>query len=147
MNKYSKLLLFIFIHLVTVRAFAFPAADSVTSIYIKAVSGLQFDVVRFQVKPGAKVRLVLTNTDDMSHNLLITKPAAREIVVNAALKLEAQGPKLNFIPALPEVLWSIPVLSPDQAQSITFTAPKAPGAYPYVCTYFGHGPLCTARCM
>lgn len=114
-------------------------ADPVTNISIQAVAGLQFDIVRFTVKPGSRVKITLTNMDDMSHNFLITKPGARLAVVDAALKLEEKGPQMNYIPKTPEVLWSIPVLSPNQSQSITFTAPKEAGAYPYVCTYPGHG--------
>lgn len=38
-----------------------------TTIYISAVGGLQFDLVRFQVEPGMKVKLTLANKDDMAH--------------------------------------------------------------------------------
>lgn len=115
------------------------AEDVVTTVSIKAITGLQFDVVQFHVKPGAKVNLIFTNTDDMSHNFLITKPGARLEVVNAALKLEERAPEMNYIPKSSQVLWSIPVLSPNQTKSLTFTAPIQAGAYPYVCTYPGHG--------
>jgi hypothetical protein len=46
---------------------------------------------------------------------------------------------MNYIPSSSDVLWSIPVLSPGQVKSIAFTAPKSQGAYPYVCTFPGHG--------
>lgn len=127
--------------LITVHAKALPnaiGADPVI-ISIKAITGLQFDQVRFTVKPGATVKIVLTNSDDMSHNLLITQPGAREAVVDAALKLGDQGPKVGYVPDMPEVLWSIPLLDPGENQSITFTAPTKEGVYPYVCTYPGHG--------
>lgn len=108
-------------------------------ILIKAVPGLQYDLVRFMVKPGAKVMLSLVNTDDMSHNLLITRPGARLEVINAALQLAEKGPKMNFIPNTEQVLISIPVVLPGQVQSVSFTAPARTGVYPYVCTYPGHG--------
>lgn len=113
--------------------------DAVKTIEIKVLPGLQFDLARFQVKPGTKVRLTFTNTDDMDHNLLITKPGSREKVVNAALALGGDGPSKDFIPSIPEVLWSIPVISAEQIKLIEFTAPKEEGVYPYVCTYPGHG--------
>lgn len=116
-----------------------PAAGQVTAIELKVLPGLQYDVVRFTVKPGAAVKLSFTNTDDMSHNLLITKPGARVNVVNAALALEEQGPAMNYVPKLAEVLWSIPVVSPDQTRSLSFKAPQKAGVYPYVCTFPGHG--------
>lgn len=109
------------------------------NISIKAVPGLQYDLVRFRVKPGAKVTLSLTNTDDMSHNLLITQPGTRLKVVNAALQLAEKGPRLNYIPDSKQILYFIPLVSPAETKSVTFTAPLKPGVYPYVCTYPGHG--------
>jgi azurin len=115
-------------------------ADSTPiSISMKAMVGLQYDVVRFKVKPGSKVKITLNNVSDMSHNLLITKPGARLDVVNSALKLAGKGPQMDYIPGIDEVLWSIPVISPGQSKSVTFTAPGQSGVYPYVCTYPGHG--------
>lgn len=134
----KRLFLLLFVFLFVSQASA-QIEDSVTIVQIKAIAGLQFDIVRFNVKPGEKVQLIFTNADDMSHNLLITKPGARLEVINAALKLEEKGPELNYIPKSSQVLWSIPVLSPDQTQSFIFTAPTQTGAYPYVCTFPGHG--------
>lgn len=108
-------------------------------ININAVSGMQFDLVRFTVRPGVKVKIQFTNADDMSHNFLITKPGTRLDVVNDALKLEEKGPEMNYIPKSGNVLWSIPVISTNQSATLRFTAPSQSGAYPYVCTYPGHG--------
>lgn len=108
-------------------------------INVNAISGMQFDLVRFNVKPGVKVRINFTNADDMSHNFLVTKPGTRLDVVNEALKLEEKGPEMNYIPKSANVLWSIPVVSTNQSAALSFQAPSQPGAYPYVCTYPGHG--------
>lgn len=102
-------------------------------------AGLQFSVVRFTVKPGEKVKLVLNNTDDMSHNLLITQPGMREVVVEETNKLGAEGPSSGYVPAVDEVLWSIPVTAPGESREVEFNAPTEEGVYPYVCTYPGHG--------
>ena len=109
------------------------------TFHLKAMIDLQFDVVRFKVKPGSNVTLTLTNVSDMSHNLLITKPGSRLHVVDTALKLAEKGPQMDYIPAIDDVLWSIPVVSPGQTKSVSFTAPAQTGVYPYVCTYPGHG--------
>lgn len=109
------------------------------TVSIKALDGLKYDKVRFSVKPRSKVLLTLENVSDMPHNLVITKPGARQEVVNAGLKLEGKGPEMNFIPDIDEVLWSIPVISPGQSKSVSFIAPSETGIYPYVCTYPGHG--------
>lgn len=109
------------------------------TIKINAIGGLQYDLVRFTVKPGARVAIVFTNKDDMSHNLLFTKPNARMKVVHAALSMGDAGQQKNYIPNLSEVLWSFPLLSPGESKTVTFLAPRKEGVYPFVCTYPGHG--------
>ncbi len=135
---FKKKLLLAVILLLTVHTRAFANEDPVI-IRLKAITGLQFDLARFSVKPGAKVKLILTNSDDMVHNLIITLPGERQNVVDAALKLGDKGPKLSYIPGHKAVLWSIPSLEPGESRSVTFTVPKKEGIYPYVCTYPGHG--------
>ncbi len=114
-----------------------PASD--TTITIRAVMGLQYDVVRFAVKPNTRVRIVLQNADDMAHNLVLTKPGKRPEVVNAALALDSKGPALNYIPKTASVLGAIQVLSPGAQGELIWTAPATEGVFPYVCTYPGHG--------
>lgn len=80
--------------------------DAIKTIGIKVLPGLQFDLVRFQVQPGTKVKLVFTNTDDTDYNLLITNPGTREEVVEAAMRLAGQGPSKNYIPESTEVFWA-----------------------------------------
>jgi len=116
-----------------------PNRDSAKTITINAIGGLQYDLVRFSVKPGSEVKLILTNKDDMKHNMLITVPGARMAVVNASLQMGNMGEKKSYIPAMDEILWSIPLLEPGESKTLSFTAPQKEGVYPYVCTYPGHG--------
>lgn len=109
------------------------------TINMKAIAPMRFDVVRFTAKPGQRVTLKLDNDDQMMHNLVFVKPGSREKVVLAALQLGEKGQAMNFIPASPDVLWKLPVLQPGEKKSLSFNAPQTPGAYPYVCTYPGHG--------
>ena len=55
------------------------------------------------------------------------------------MNMGSEGPERGYVPDSDLVLASIPVLNPDEKQTIRFTAPTEPGAYPYVCTYPGHG--------
>lgn len=112
--------------------------DEPTTINMVA-TGLQYDKVRFSVKPGETVRIVLTNQDDMEHNLLITTPGSREDIVAKAAKLGADGPKTDYVPQLDAVLGHVKLIAPGETASLTFTAPSQPGVYPYVCTFPGHG--------
>ncbi len=114
------------------------AAEPLT---IKAIAGLQYDVKRFAVEPGATVTILFVNDDatDMQHNLVFTKPGKRMDVVNASLNLGADAAKFGFVPQMPEVIASIPEVKPHTTAKLSFTAPTEKGIYPYVCTYPGHG--------
>ncbi len=108
-------------------------------VRLNAVTGMQFDKVQLTALPGENLRVILLNQDEMGHNLLITTPGKRQEVVDAALALEEKGPELNFIPPSKDVLGSLPVVYPGDSASFDFTTPETPGAYPFVCTYPGHG--------
>ncbi len=133
------LFLGMFVWMLLLPAAAQQKQDSLTTISINTVGGLKFDKVRFQVKPGAKVKLVLANKDDMLHNLVITEPGARVEVANAALELGDMGPDRHYVPATSKVLWSTKLIGPGETTSLLFTVPEKEGIYPYVCTYPGHG--------
>ena len=119
----------------------FIAAGQQTTekIAITTLPGLQFDKVQLAVKPGAAIELTFSNSDDMSHNLVIVRPGKRATVVEAAMALAEKGPEAGYIPASKDILWQIPVISPGEKRTLNFKAPSTPGAYPFVCTYPGHG--------
>jgi hypothetical protein len=77
----------------------------------------------------------------MEHNLVVGKTGSREKMVSEALKLAQDGPKLGYIPAIPEVLWSIAMLQAGEIDSVIFRAPRNTGVFPYVCTFPGHGSI------
>lgn len=107
-----------------------------TVIQIQAIPGLQYDRVRFKVEPGAMVKVVLENVDEMQHNLVFTRPGERMTVVEAAAEA---GPEADYVPDTPEVIEATPVQETDGSVTLTFQAPVEYGVYPYVCTYPGHG--------
>ncbi len=122
----------------TNRVYSQGAMDTLR-IQIKAVSGMQYDLVRFAVKPGSWIKLILSNTDDMEHNLVIGRKDTREKIVAAALALGKDGPGAGYVPKMEEVLGSIPILKPGEVDSVVFRVPRSTGVYPYVCTFPGHG--------
>src|SRR5665647_3266620 len=136
---FRKLFLLLLILPCVIGTNAQKTEDIPTPVSINAITGLQYDLVRFKVKPGAKIKITLNNVSDMSHNLLIVKPGTRLKVINAALQLAEKGPQMDYIPKVSDVLWSVPLISPGQVKPVTFTAPSKPGVYPYVCTFPGHG--------
>jgi azurin len=118
---------------------AADGARDTVEVTIRAVPGMRFDVVRFQVDPGTPIRLVFRNDDeqaDMDHNVVITRPGARDEVVQAGLRATAAE---HWVPNIPEVLHFTPQIKKDEQYVLRFTAPEEPGAYPYVCTFPGHG--------
>lgn len=115
--------------------------NEAVKINLEVLPGLQFDKVRFQVKPKQRVKLVFTNTDDMDHNLLVVAPGSRDRVVQQAALLGSDGPSKEYNPNTDDVLWSIPILHGGDSKEVEFIAPDKEGVYPYVCTAPGHGML------
>jgi azurin len=84
---------------------------------------------------------VFNNNDDMLHNCVITKPGLADAVGDAALKLNLNGPKLNYVPITGNVLYHTNILQPETTEAIYFTAPSEPGDYQYICSFPGHASL------
>lgn len=122
------------------RPMAPPAMDGDTlAVVINAIPGLKFDRVRFQAVPGVPIRLTVNNNDvegDMDHNLVVTRPGARQEVVTLAMQVSAEQ---EYVPRVPQVLTFTPLLEKGESFTLRFSAPTQPGAYPYVCTFPGHG--------
>ncbi|MGH8094403.1 MAG: plastocyanin/azurin family copper-binding protein [Chthoniobacterales bacterium] len=103
---------------------------------------MKFDVTHFEVKPGQKVTLTLTNIgelpkDAMAHNWVLLKQGTD------AAKLVAAGadhPETDYIPAAQakQVLFKTKVLGPGESDTITLTAPAEPGSYEYICSFPDH---------
>lgn len=101
---------------------------------------MKFDVEEFVVKPSARVRLILNNTDEMQHNLILCRPGkdTAMLVAQKAWTLGAEAINRQFVPEMPEVLHATKIVNPAQQDEIIFTAPTEAGDYPYVCTLPGH---------
>ncbi|GAB4007981.1 hypothetical protein GCM10028808_13040 [Spirosoma migulaei] len=111
------------------------------SLTIGTKPGLKFDVDKLEVKAGSKIKLVFNNNDDMLHNCVITKPGAANAVGDAALRLNLNGPKMNYVPNSPNVLYHTNILQPETSETIYFLAPTEPGDYQFVCSFPGHSSL------
>ncbi len=115
------------------------ALSAATTIRLGTLPGLRYDLSEFSVSPGEEVEIVFTNSDDMEHNLVFTRSGAREEVVAAATALGAGGAERHYVPDSPQVLWHTPVVPSGETVTLTFQAPETVGAFPFVCTYPGHG--------
>ncbi len=111
------------------------------TISIGTKPGLKFDTEKVDVKAGSRIKFVFNNNDDMLHNCVIVRPGTANSVGNAAMKLNLNGAKLNYIPASADVLFHTNIMQPESSESIYFTAPTEPGDYQFVCTFPGHSSL------
>lgn len=99
-----------------------------------------YDKTLIVVEAGKPVSIVLINDDAMPHNLVITRPGALEEIGTAAEKMppEADARGRLYVPDSPKVLHATVMIEAGQQAKLSFTAPKVPGDYQYVCTFPGH---------
>jgi azurin len=113
--------------------------DQVVTIGTKP--GLKFDTEQVQIKAGSRIKWVFNNHDDMLHNCVIVQPGTAIAVGDAAMRLNLNGAKMNYVPNANAVLFHTNILQPESAEAIYFTAPTTPGDYQFVCTFPGHAAL------
>jgi putative membrane-bound dehydrogenase-like protein len=111
------------------------------TIVVKVIKDvMKYDQQLITVKAGITIQFVFQNTDFMQHNFLLVKPNTKEKVGAAADKLaqDPNGVKMQYVPKMPEVLLSTPLVNPGGKFTATFKIPATPGDYPYICTFPGH---------
>jgi putative membrane-bound dehydrogenase-like protein len=104
------------------------------------VDQMLFDKDRLVVKAGRPVEIVFENPDLMPHNFVVTQPGALEEIGLLAESTATQPGALerNYVPQSKKILLASRLLQPRESQKLSFSAPRNPGVYPYVCTYPGH---------
>jgi putative membrane-bound dehydrogenase-like protein len=113
----------------------------VLAVTLSVVTGEnRFDQTSFTARPGQAVRLVFNNTDDMQHNVVVLQRDSLATVEKAliAMMADPNAQARGFIPETPLVLFNTPLVNARQSATIEFTAPTAPGEYPFICTFPGH---------
>jgi azurin len=109
-------------------------------VRIETANGMQFATKRFTVKAGERITLTLVNPDTMPHNIAILKPGTMARVGDGVNHMAAQpdGAAKRYVPEGSDVLFFTDITDPGKSATIHFTAPTAPGEYPYICTFPGH---------
>lgn len=116
-------------------------ASTVRVVRINTVhEEMRYDTPYFAVEAGRPVQLVLRNEDLMAHNLVVCQPGALRDVAFAAATMSPQpdADGRSYVPKSPKVLFATRLVEPHRQEALTFTAPKKPGEYPYVCTFPNH---------
>ena len=124
--------------LLAASGFAFAADPAVFTIKTMTAQ-MKYDTTELVVEPGQPVKLTLDNGDDLPHNLVICQPGT-DTAAMAMKQMEKpeDALKRNWLPDDPRILFHTNLLNPHQKQTLEFTAPEKPGAYPFVCTFPGH---------
>ena len=104
------------------------------------VERMIYDRERIVLQAGKPVEIFFENTDTMPHNLVFIQPGSLEEIGNLAEVTATQPGALerDYVPSSGKILAKSRLVGPRQSQRLAFTAPKAAGVYPYVCTYPGH---------
>lgn len=111
------------------------------TVTIGAIIGeMKYDVQTVTAKAGKTLKIIFKNPDHMQHNLVIIKPGTLEKVGEAADELarRANAADMAYVPNSPHVLYSTPLVNPEQTVELLIKVPDVPGDYPFVCTFPGH---------
>ena len=117
-----------------------PGTVKPKEISLAMREGLRFDPPRFEAKPGQEIIIRLENADSthQPHNFVIVRSESRDKVAQAALTLGEKALEMAFVPPLPDVLASSPLVDAEKSATVRWRLPDEPGIYPYVCTFPGH---------
>jgi plastocyanin len=100
---------------------------------------MRYDVTELTVAPGAQVKLVFENTDDMPHNIVFFQPGTNVVEAsNKQMERPEEALKRNWLPEDPRIWLHSRALNPKEREELVFKAPEKPGIYPFVCTFPGH---------
>ncbi|MBE2204980.1 MAG: azurin [Chthoniobacterales bacterium] len=113
-------------------------------VEIHASDNMKFDVTEIQVKPGQPVKVTLKNIgtmpkESMGHNFVVLTTGVDMTEFLTAAATQARN---AYVPPqfASKVLAHTKLLGPGESDTVTFTAPKTPGKYDFLCSFPGHAP-------
>ena len=111
-------------------------------IKITANDKMKYDLTAFEVKPGQKVSVTLTNVGtapkaSMGHNFILLKQNTN---VQKFLDDGSMHASQDYIASefAKDVIAHTKLMGPGESDTITFTAPYIPGDYVFLCAFPGH---------
>jgi azurin len=111
-------------------------------IEISAGDTMKFSVTAIEAKPGEELKVVLTNNgtlpkEVMGHNWILLKAGSDAAAFDAAA---STAKDTGYIPSSlkDEIIAHIDQLGPHQSGEVEFSAPSAPGEYPFLCSFPAH---------
>ena len=109
-------------------------------LVIEAGQNLSFSVRSFRVKVGEPIELTFSNPDVVPHNWALINPGTLQAVGDLTNRMIADPEAVarHYVPKSDDVLVYTDMVYPSEKFAITFSAPKTPGRYPFLCTFPGH---------
>jgi putative membrane-bound dehydrogenase-like protein len=120
-----------------------PVAAAVPDVILQlsvVANEMKYATPELTVAPGQLIEIVYTNPDQNEHNFVLVAPGTLE-QVGAAADALSQTPaakSMDYVPDVAQVLFKTKMLAAGQSVRFQFTAPAAPGQYPFLCTYPNH---------
>ncbi|MEO7273332.1 MAG: plastocyanin/azurin family copper-binding protein [Vicinamibacterales bacterium] len=119
-----------------------PIAHDGRRVEISADDTMKFSLVEIHAKAGERISVTLINKGttpkfSMGHNWILLAGSAE---VDPFLAAAAEAPTSEYVPALKaaQVLASTKLLGPGEQDTATFTSPRTPGRFTFLCSYPGH---------
>lgn len=105
---------------------------------------MTFDPTEFTVKAGEEITVIFQNigempVETMGHNLAILE-AGTDVSAFASAAVGHSGNDYIAPEYAEKVIAATRVLGPGEEETLVFTAPEAPGEYPFVCSFPAHTP-------
>lgn len=103
---------------------------------LNVIPRLQYNKTEILATPGERLEIRLQNVNPaMPHNWVLLKPGASKAVGEASFKMlsDPAAAVKNYVPDLPEVLAFVPILPPNNRDSVIFQVPREPES----CTFPG----------
>ena len=129
---------------------ALRAADPAPrEIAITANDAMQFDLKEIVAAPGERIALKLTHVGKlpktaMGHNWALFSALPDADVTKLLMDAMKNGP--DYLPTDRSALLAhTRILGGGESDTVVFTAPATPGAYPYFCTFPGHFSMMKGR--
>ena len=116
-------------------------AASVRVVRVKTIKEeMRYDIPYFAAEAGRPIQIVLQNEDLMPHNLIVCKPGKLKQVAIDGLEAGPRNGKdgKQYVPKTRDVLFATDMVQANEQERLTFTVPKKPGNYPFVCTFPQH---------
>jgi azurin len=118
-----------------------PAVHDGRAIEITGNDTMKFSLTEITAKPGEKLSVTLVNIGttpkfSMGHNWVLLALATD---IQPFLVAAAEAVTTDYVPAQrTNVLAATKLLGPKERDTVTFTAPAAPGRYDFLCSFPGH---------